>query len=383
MASDLPVIAAALRSPFGEVHGALSQSHPAELLASVLVALVERAAIDPQCIDQVIVGCAMPVGAQSDIGRAALLAAGWPETIPAETVAQHSSSSMAALHRAAQAIRSGAAEVVIAAGVEVMSLVPMGAAAMARHAYGKPWGDRVAARYENEGGLLPDVVRADELARLHSIERSAQDGWAQRSHERARAATSQVAAQLVPIDTGYNRLDCDERVATAIGDFAELSPMFDEGGSVTAANRANIADGAVAILVTTSARAASLGITPLCTIRGGASAARGPRDIEPAAPAAVRRALANAGVEVDSVERIELHEDTAATVLHVIDRCGFPIDRVNPDGGSIAIGHPTGATGGRLITALAHAIATRGTVGLAVVEGEDTALVTVLEGCGR
>ena len=379
MASDQPVIAAALRTPIGEVHGALSACHPAELLAAVLVALAEHTAIEAQQIDQLIVGCAMPVGAQSDVGRAAVLAAGWPATIPAETLAQHSSSSMAALLRAAHAVRSGAAEVAVAAGVEVMSLVPMGAAAMARYAYGKPWGDRVAARYAADGGLLPDDVRADELARVYAIERGAQDAWAHRSHSRARAAIERTASQLIAIDTGYLRVARDERCSREIGDIAELGPMFEETGSVTAANRANVADGAVAILVTTKRGAQRLGLTPLCSIRAGGSAARGPRDIEPAAIVAVQRALAGAGVDVDALDRIELHEGHAATVLHLIDRCGFVPDRVNPDGGSIAIGHPTGATGGRLITALAHALPTRGTVGLAVVEGEDTALATVLE----
>jgi acetyl-CoA acyltransferase len=379
MASDLPVIAAALRTPIGEVHGALSECHPAELLASVLVALSERSALEPRQVEQVIVGCAMPVGAQSDIGRAAVLAAGWPDTIPGETLTQHSCSSMAAVLHAAHAVQSGAAEIVVAAGVEVMSLVPMGAAAMARHAYGKPWGDRVAARYAVEGGLLPDDVRADELARLHSIERGAQDAWAQRSHSLARAAAAPTSAQLVPIDTGFTVVHRDERCAREIGDLAELSPMFDELGSVTAANRASIADGAVAIVVTTSARAAALGMTPLCSIRGGGYAARGPREIEPAAILAVERALARTGLTVADLDLVELHEGHAATVLRVIAGCGFAVDRVNPDGGSIAVGHPTGVTGGRLITALAHALSARGTVGLAVVEGEDTALATVLE----
>ena len=378
MASDLPVIAVALRTPIGEVHGALSQCHPAELLASVLIALSERSALEPRHVEQIIVGCAMPVGAQSDIGRAAVLAAGWPDTIPAETLAQHSCSSMAAVLRAAHAVQSGAAEIVIAAGVEVMSLVPMGATAMARHAYGKPWGDRVAARYAAEGGLLPDDVRADELARRHSIERGAQDAWAQRSHSLARAAITPISPQLVPIDTGFTLVDRDERCSREIGDIAELSPMFDQQGSVTAANRASIADGAVAIVVTTRARAASLGMTPLCSIRGGGHAARGPRDNEPAAIIAVERALAHTGLTVADLDRIELHEGHAATVLRVIEGCGFAVDRVNPDGGSIAVGHPTGVTGGRLITALAHALSARGTVGLAVVEGEDTALATVL-----
>ena len=155
--------------------------------------------------------------------------------------------------------------------------------------------------------------------------------------------------------------------------------MFDELGSVTAANRASIADGAVAIVVTTRARAVSWDMTPLCSIRGGGSAARGPRDIEPATIAAVERALAHAALTVADLERIELHEGHAATVLRVIDQCGFVGERVNPDGGSIAFGHPTGATGGRLITALAHGLSVGGTVGLAVVEGEDIALATVLE----
>jgi len=379
MASDVPVIAAALRSPFGEVHGALSQCHPADLLAAVLVALAARSAVDVQHIDELIVGCDMPVGAQSDIARAALLAAGWPETIPAETVSQHSTSSMAALHRAAQAVRGGAADIVVAAGVEVMSIVPMGAAAMARHAYGKPWGDRVAARYAADGGLLPDAVRADELARVYAIERAAQDEWARRSHANARAAASRLAAQLVPVDGEIRTVDRDERTTSEIGDLAELSPMFDDAGSVTAANRANIGDGAVAILVMGQRRARDLGISPLCKIRGTGSAARGPRVIEPASMTAVQRALAHAGVGTEDLERIELHEDTAAAVLRVIDQCGFRPDRVNLDGGSIAIGHPTGATGGRLITALAHGLRARRAVGLAVVEGEDTALATVLQ----
>jgi acetyl-CoA acyltransferase len=379
MASDLPVIAAALRTPVGEVHGALSSCHPADLLGAVLVALSDRASLDPSGVDHVIAGCAMPVGAQADVGRAAVLAAGWPDTIPAETIAAHSSSSMLAVLRAAHAVRAGDAEVVVAAGVEVMSLVPMGAAAMARYAYGKPWGERVAARYASDGGLLPDDIRADALAREHAIDRGAQDAWAHRSHSRARAALERVAPQLCMIDAAGGRLGHDERIRREIGDLAELAPMFDEEGTVTAANRAAIADGAVAVLVTTPARAARSGWTPLCSIRAGATAARGPREIEPAAIEAVARVLKRAKVKTGRLDRVELHEGHAAAVLHVVDRCGIAADRVNPDGGSIAFGHPTGATGGRLITALAHALSDRGTVGLAVVEGEDIAIATVLE----
>jgi acetyl-CoA acetyltransferase len=250
---------------------------------------------------------------------------------------------------------------------------------MARHAYGKPWGDRVAARYAAEGGLLPDGVRADELARLHAIERGAQDAWAHRSHSYARAASARIVPQLVAVDTGYARAERDERTTKDIGDIAEISPMFDEAGTVTAANRANIGDGAVAIVVMARRRANELGIGALCRIRGTGSAARGPRDLAPATMTAVARALTNAGIATDDLDRIELHEDTAATVLHIIEQCGFTPDRVNRDGGSIAIGHPTGATGGRLITSLAHGLGARGSVGLAVVEGEDIALATVLQ----
>ena len=380
MASDLPVIAAALRTPIGEVHGALSGCHPAELLASVLVALDELTALDARQVEQVIVGCAMPVGAQSDIGRAALLAAGWPDTIPSETLAQHSSSSMAALLRAAHAVRSGAVEVVIAAGVEVMSIVPMGAAAMARHAYGKPWGDRVAARYAGEGGLLPDDVRADELARLASIERGAQDAWAQRSHSLARAGrrAHRVAARghrhrsgpsrprraMHERDRRHRRAQPDVRRAR-FGDCSQPGIHRRRSGR-RSRDDASAGDqhGHDAALLDPRWRS--------CRPRPARHRAR--RDRRPSS-----RALTNAAVTVADLDRVELHEGHAAAVLHVIERCGFAVDRVNPDGGSIAIGHPTGVTGGRLITALAHALSARDTVGLAVVEGEDSALATVLE----
>jgi acetyl-CoA acetyltransferase family protein len=378
MGSESPVIVAALRTPFGEVHGALSHLHPADLFGALLRSLAERAAIDPIGVDHLIVGCAMPVGAQADIGRAAVLAAGWADTIPAETITQHSSSSMLAVLRAAHAVRAGDAEMVIAGGVEVMSLVPMGAAAMARHAYGKPWGDRVTARYAAEGGLLPDDVRADALAREHGIDRGTQDAWALRSHARARAAREQLAAQLVAVDGAAKLIDHDERVGREIGDLAELAPMFDEAGTVTAANRAAIGDGAAVVAVTTAARAARAGWTPLCAIRAGGTAARGPRDVEPAATAAVSRVLGRMKVKANRLDQIELHESSAAAAVHIVTRGRFPADRVNPEGGSIAFGHPTGATGARLITALAHGLPTRGTVGLAVVEGEDTATAVVL-----
>jgi acetyl-CoA acetyltransferase len=268
---------------------------------------------------------------------------------------------------------------VVAGGIEVMSLVPMGAAAMARHAYGKPWGDRVAARYATDGGLLPDDVRADALAREHKIDRGAQDAWALRSHALARAARERVAAQLVAVDDGEHRIDHDERVARENGDLAELAPMFDAEGTVTAGNRAAIADGAVAVVVTTAARAARSGWTPLCAVRAGATAARGPRDLEPACIPAITRVLGRSKVKTDRLDQIELHEGHAAAALHVMARCELPADRVNPDGGSLAFGHPTGATGVRLVTALAHGLAARGTVGLAVVEGEDAASAVLLE----
>ena len=332
MASDLPVIAVALRTPIGEVHGALSGCHPADLLAAVLLAVGEQAAIDPQQVDELIVGCAMPVGAQSDIGRAALLAAGWPATIPAETLAQHSSSSMAALLRAAQAVRSGAAEVAVAAGVEVMSLVPMGAAAMARHAYGKPWGDRVAAlRRRRRAAARRRARRRARPCSFHRPWRARRVGTpfafpcSRRDRTDGRAADRR-RHRVHPRRS--RRASCSRE----IGDIAELGPMFEETGSVTAANRAAIADGAVAILVTTAARARQMGLTPLCSIRGGGAAARGPRDIEPAAIGAIQRALHNARAEVGRLDRVEIHEGHAATVLHVIDCCGFAVDRVNPDG---------------------------------------------------
>jgi acetyl-CoA acetyltransferase family protein len=379
MASEQPVIVAAVRTPFGELHGALSAWHPADLLGALLAALGERAALEPQCVDHVIAAAAMPVGAQADIGRAAVLAAGWPDTLPTETITQHSSSSMLAVLRAAHAVRSGDAGVVVAAGVEVMSLVPMGAAAMARHAYGKPWGDRVAARYAAEGGLLPDDLRADALAREHGIDRGAQDAWAHRSHARARAGRERLAPQLVAVDGGAGPVGHDERIARDIGDLAELSPMFDDAGTVTAANRAAIGDGAAAIVVASATVAARQGWAPLCRVRAGSTGARGPRDLEPAAVAAVARVLARTKVKADRLDRVELHEGHAASVLHLIASSRLPDDCVNPDGGSIAFGHPTGATGARLVTALAHGLSTRGTVGLAIVEGEDTATAVLFE----
>ena len=384
-----PMIVAAFRTPFGAVHGSLAAIHPVDLLATLFERINEQVGCDPRIIDYVVVGCANPVGAQGDnVGRAAALVAGWPDTVPAETVVRGAASGLAALHHGTRAVRSGELDVVVVGAVEVMSLVPMGASAMARHAYGKPWGDRVNNRYAAKGGLLPDGPRADELARLVAIDRSAQDAYAYSSRQRSRSDEAMAAtrALVVPSAHGLSVICDDDGTRNAVSDRADLDgfePFFDTAGTVTAGNSAPISDGAVALVVMSRRRVEALGLRALAHHVAGAASARSPRECEPAAPGAIARALRLAGFSVDDLHRIELHEPYAVTALRIIEQLGFDPRLVNPHGGSIALGHPTAATGLRLVAALAHAAAAGdsggiGYVGLAAVEGDDTAAASVI-----
>lgn len=354
-----PVVAAAARTPFGLGHGQLADRHPADLLAIVLADVV-RALDRP--IDAVLVGCASPVGAQGDnVGRAALLAAGGDETIGVSTIVNHGASSLVAVAHAAALIRAGLASVVIAAGVEVMSLVPMGASAMARHAYGKPWGDRVAARYAAAGGLLPEGARVDALG----IDRGRADDWSRASIERFSAGRE----RLVAVGSAV----VDERRIIE-DDFESYPPLFDAGGAVTAANSAPLGDGAAAVVLAAEGAVAE----PLARVVRAGWVGRSPRAADPPLVAALSRALGTA--DPRGVGFYEIHEGYAASVLATVDALGLPEERVNRRGGALAIGHPLGASGLRLATAAIDQLREAGHgLAAAAIDGEDGAAAVLFE----
>lgn len=363
----------AVRSPVGARGGRLSGWHPADLAGRLLVALAARTGLDPVEVGDVVLGCAMPVGSQAfNIGRNAVLSAGWPVTVPGGTVDRQASSSLAAVAAAVAAVRSGAADLVVAGGVEVMSSTPHGATLVPG---AMPFGPGVAERFRDAGGLVPGPVAAERLAAALGLDRAAIDQVAARSHERAAAAAPGGELVAVPART-FDR-DRGEAVASGTdlvtdelpdrGDLAELRPAFDPEGTVTAGNSAPAADGAAVVLIASEDAAARLDRDPLARIRSSVLAGVDPLQMLDAAPATTK-ALVDAGVDALRLARAELAEPFAAVVVAWERAFGVDPARVNPDGGGIALGEPTGATGARLLATLVHGL-TAGQLGVAATPG--------------
>lgn len=352
----------------------MSAQHPADLLGRVLNGLLGRNGLDPAMVEDVIVGCVMQIGAQSlNIGRAAVLAAGWPETVPATTVDRQGASGQQALHMAVQAVASGSCDVVVAAGVELMSLVPMGASVS--KGLGLPFGPGVTGRYRDLGGLLPLGLGAELLAERDGISRDEMDRWADRSHRRAAIASTAGWLEADILDLNPSRSvgaggraggGRDELVgrATPAGHGAEklgeLRAGWREGGRVTAGNTAPIADGAAAALVLTEERAAQLGLVPRARFVAVAAAGSDPvLSLEGPVPATWAVA-ARAGLGLADMDAFEVHEDFAVTVLAWLAATGTDPELVNAEGGALAFGDPVGASGLRLAGALVGWLERRG-----------------------
>jgi acetyl-CoA acyltransferase len=378
------VIVEAVRTPVGKRNGGLSSMHAADLSALVLNELLQRTGIDPDVVDDVIWGCVSQVGDQSsNIGRYAVLAAGWPETIPGTTINRACGSSQQALDFAVQGVMSGQQDVVVAGGVEVMSRVPLGAA----RATGMPYGPKVLERYDNFS--FNQGLSAEMIAKKWGLSRSRLDEYSALSHERAAAAQDSGAFsdQIVPVFLKQGEDDvavaADEgiRRGTTVEKLAGLKPAFDEAGVIHAGNSSQISDGAAALLVMTSEAAVELGLTPLVRYHAGAVMGADPILMLTGPIPATEKVLKKAGVAIGDVGVFEVNEAFAPVPLAWLADTGADPERLNPLGGAIALGHPLGASGAVLMTRMVHHMRDNGIrYGLQTMcEGGGTANATLVE----
>ncbi len=386
------VIVDAVRTPLGRRNGALRDWHPVDLLAHVLRAVVERSDLDPAAVDDVIAGCVSQTGEQAlNVARNAALAAGFPDTVPGTTVDRQCGSGQQAVHFAAQGVMAGAYDVVIAAGVESMTRVPMGSTIL--NGPGKPFGPQMAQRYLPAGGLVPQGLAAERVAERWGLTRDALDAYSLESHRRAAAAADEgrFAAEIVPVTvdspTGKRQFDADEGIRrdTSLAALAALKPAFlADGGTVTAGNSSQLSDGAGAVLIMSEERATALGLTPRARFASFAVAGADPLLMLTATIPASTRVLARAGLLLDQIDRIEVNEAFASVVLAWAAEHRPDMDRVNVNGGAISLGHPIGCSGVRLTTTLvAELERSGGRYGLQVMcEGGGMANAMVLERAG-
>ena len=356
------VIVEAIRTPVGKRNGGLSGVHPVDLSAHILRSLADRTGIDPALVDDVIWGCVGQVGEQTfNIARNAVLAAGWPDTVPGVTIDRQCGSSQQAVHFAAAGLIAGQYDLVVAGGVESMSRVPMGASLRAA---GIPftasgWVGRYGEMMPNQG------VAAEMIAQKWNLSRARLDEYSLESHEKA--ATAQDAglfdAEIVPVPgllTGGEPATADEGVRRGgtLAAMGSLRPAFDPDGVVTAANASQISDGAAALLMTTSERAAELGLTPIARIHTAVLAAADPVIMLTAPIPATRKVLQRSGLRIEEIGAFEVNEAFASIPLAwlaEIDPGDGSLEKaLNPNGGAIALGHPLGGSGARLMTTLVH-----------------------------
>src|SRR5215813_2146758 len=343
----------------GKPGGGLSRVHPATLLATALVALLDRNDFDPVLIDDVIVGCVTQSGEQSlNIGRTAVLAAGLPESVPAATVDRQCGSSQQAAHFAAQGVMAGAYDVVIAAGIESMSRVPMGAS-VADGKYGFPFGPMMTSRYPD---LVPQGISAELIAEKWGISREANDAFSVQSHQRAARATEEgrFEREILPIeiatDAGTERVTRDEgiRPDSSVEKLATLKPAFKEDGVITAGNSSQITDGAAAVLIMSEEKANALGLKPRARFHTFALAGVDPVLMLTGPIPATTKVLERAKMTLDQIDLVEINEAFAPVVLAWEKEHHPDMSKVNVNGGAIALGHPLGASGARLMTTLLH-----------------------------
>ncbi len=385
------VIVDAIRTPLGRRNGRLKSWHPVDLAAQTLSALVDRTGIDPAGIDDVVMGCVMQVGEQAaNIGRNAVLAAGWPDTVPGTTIDRQCGSSQQAAHFAAQGVMAGAYDIVVAAGVEVMTRVPMGASFMDAK-FGFPFGPTMADRYQSQGGLVPQGVSAELIAESWDISRDELDAFAMRSQQYAARATKEgrFDREILPIiDFEGRTMTTDEGLReTSMESLAMLRPAFrteEDGGRVTAGNSSQITDGSAAMLIMSEERAVRLGLTPRARFVNFSLAGADPRFMLTAGIPATRKVLERAGLTIDDMDVIEINEAFASVVLAWEKEIHPNMDRVNVNGGAIALGHPLGCSGARLMTTMLNELErTGGRYGLQTMcEGGGMANATIIERLG-
>ncbi len=369
----------AVRTPVGRRGGGLAAAHPADLGAHVIVALLARTQADPLAVDDVVFGCVDTVGPQAgDIARTAWLAAGLPEAVPGVTVDRQCGSSQQAVHFAAQAVLSGTADLVVAGGVQNMSMIPI-AAAMSPP-YPDPFSGSVGWRARYGAEEISQFRAADLIADKWGIGRPEMERYALASHQRAVRAIEAGAfdAEIVP----YGDITADEcpRRDTTVEKMAALTPLR-PGGLVTAALSSQIADGAAALLIASDRAVRSHGLRPRARITHLSARGDDPVLMLTAPIAATGHALRRAGMSLDQVDLVEINEAFAPVVLAWQRETGADLARVNVCGGAIALGHPLGATGGRLLTTLVHALGrSGGRYGMVTMcEGGGQANVTIIE----
>jgi len=380
------VIIDAVRTPGGKRNGRLRDWHPISLAAFVLDALVKRNGLDPALVDDVIMGCVGQAGDQaSNIGRNAVLAAGWPESVPGLTIDRQCGSSQQAMHFAAQGVASGAYEIVVAAGVESMTRVPMG---LTHSGLGFPWSPEEAARY-----LYPDLpnqgIGAEMIAEEYGLGRMDLDAFSAESQRRAVVATNEgrFLNEIIPVPVGSDDesefLTMDEgiREDTTVETLGSLKPAFKQDGLITAGNSSQICDGSSAVLIMSSAKASELGMTPRARFHSFAVAGADPITMLKGPIPATSKILGKSGLSLRDIDIVEINEAFASVVLAWQIETGADLDRVNPNGGAIALGHPLGSSGTKLMATLLNELErTGGRIGLQLMcEGGGMANATIIE----
>ena len=389
------VIVDAVRTPGGKRNGRLKDWHPADLAAHVLKALQERNNLDPALVDDVIMGCVMQVGEQSlNIGRNAVLAAGWPESVPATTVDRQCGSSQQAIHFAAQGVIAGAYDVVIAAGVEVMTRTPMGSSVV--QGMGFPFPKSQLDRYADTG-LPPQGIGAEMIADEYGITREQLDAFGAESQRRAAVALEEgrFERELVPVPveidgkTEMHTSDEGIRPGTTAEGLANLKPAFKEDGKVTAGNSSQICDGASAVLIMSEDKARELGYTPRARFHSFALAGTDPVTMLKGPIPATKKILERSGLSIDDIDLFEVNEAFASVPLAWAQEFGNGepdklLARTNVNGGAIALGHPLGGSGAKLMATLLNELErTGGTYAMQTMcEGGGLANATIIERIG-
>jgi len=374
------VIVDAVRTPVGRRNGAYAEVHPVDLSAHILNALVERTGIDPAVVDDVVWGVVGQVGAQAlNVGRNAVLGAGWPESVPGTTLDRQCGSSQQAVHFAAAAVISGQVDVAVAGGVEVMTQVPMGSS-IGKDA-GFPFGPKMLARYE--GQQISQGLGAESIAEKWGLSRQQLDEFSLASHEKAAAAIDAGAFTAQYAEVPGTGLQVDEGVRrdTSLDKLGSLKPAFKEDGVIHAGNSSQISDGSGALLITTSEKARELGLKPLARLHTFALAGDDPVIMLTAPIPATAKALAKSGLSISEIGAFEVNEAFAPVPLAWLAETGADPKALNPLGGAIAIGHPLGGSGAILMTRLVHHMADNGIrYGLQTMcEGGGMANATILE----
>jgi 3-oxoadipyl-CoA thiolase len=374
------VIISAVRTPIGALGGALASVRPDDLAALVLKALIERTGLNPALVEEVYLGCANQAGEDNrDVARMALLLAGFPVEVAGVTVNRLCASGLAAVNMAARAIRAGEGDIFIAGGVESMSRAPY---SLPKSEQGFPFGNLTAWdtalgwRYPNPrmqelyGTETMGETAENIAAQYPALTREKQDAFALESHRRAIAASDagRFADEIVPVTIPQKKgepivVTTDERPRrdTSLESLARLRPVFRKDGSVTAGNASGLNDGAAALLIMSDARARQLGLKPIARWVASAAAGVPPRLMGLGPVPATRKALARAGLTLDQIGLVELNEAFAVQSLAVMEELGLPQAITNVNGGAIALGHPLGCSGARILTTLLHEMARSGT----------------------